>query len=75
MPHQYSGRTSLGWWDLRQDEREESGTQEGIVEALSASENWWPGGGRWRIGCRMENAVVVFGDGEIVKASTDGPKL
>jgi len=48
---------------------------EGIVESLSSYENWWPGGRRYRIGAMMEDATVVFGEGEVLMKKTDRSML
>lgn len=62
-----SKKTSLGWFDLRQslgvDERDAllSG---GNVPRGKKCENFWPGLGRWRIGMKMEDAVIEFPEGE-----------
>ena len=76
LPLEYSKRTSLGWWDLRQDEgtgaevtEQDSllgnGSGEGSGEqAGTGFKNWWPGFGRWRIGLKMEDTTIYFDDGE-----------
>lgn len=76
FPLEYSSRTSLGWWDLRQDipkgeevtERDPllgSGGDGGEGEqAGTGFENWWPGFGRWRIGLKMEDTTLFFDEGE-----------
>ncbi|KAF8851780.1 hypothetical protein BDZ45DRAFT_133134 [Acephala macrosclerotiorum] len=66
-----SRKTSLGWFDLRQrrkaDEREPLLGGNGRGDQGSGSEgygNFWPGLGRWRMGIRMEDAVIDFPEGE-----------
>ena len=63
LPYLYSSKTSLGWWDLKQgnasDEDGLSVTGE-QGEAREGSENFWPGLGRWRIGVKMEDAIIEF---------------
>ncbi len=76
LVQEYSSRTSMGWWDLRQDgtkdeeltERDTllgnhvwAGNQEQVGTGY---ENWWPGFGRWRIGVKMEDATLMFDEGE-----------
>lgn len=75
-PLEYSRRTSLGWWDLRQDTGtgEEVGEQtsllvngnseRGCEQVGTGFENWWPGFGRWRIGLKMEDATIYFDEGK-----------
>lgn len=43
---------SLGWWDLRQSERD------------GGDSNWWPGSGRWKVGFKMEDITSVLVEGE-----------
>lgn len=58
MPYQFSSKTSLGWWDLKQDNiPENQGTENSL-------EHFWPGMGRWKIGAKMEDAVVEFPEPE-----------
>lgn len=76
FPLEYSKRTSLGWWDLRQDGGKEGEVTErdsllvngdsehGEEQAGTDFENWWPGFGRWRIGLKMEDATIYFNKGE-----------
>lgn len=66
-----SKKTSLGWFDLRQsrdvDERAPllQGDQvEHEGPGGNKYENFWPGLGRWRIGIKMEDAVIDFPEGE-----------
>jgi hypothetical protein len=73
LPLEYSSKTSLGWWDLKQvdaGENEpllgrESDRRDGEVH-----ENFWPRIGRWRIGMKMEDADIEFPEGKY----WDGPK-
>jgi hypothetical protein len=76
FPYQYSKKTSLGWWDLKQkmDKTEDSpllnsdegggdGDGDGMAgeeSTYSTEENWWPEIGRWRIGVKMEDTTIVF---------------
>ena len=67
-PAEYSPRASLGWWDMRQEDGKEegagNGSSNGALEGEEAkNENFWPGGGRWRIGIKMEEAVIGFPEG------------
>jgi hypothetical protein len=68
LPLERSSRTYLGWWDLkRQDSAEREPLLSGSsVDEVSSegNENWWPGIGRWRIGMKMEDATIVFPEGE-----------
>ena len=76
FPLEYSSKTSLGWWDLRQDgaKVKEATEQDPLLarddpegdgeQAGTGFENWWPGFGRWRIGLKMEDATIVFDEGE-----------
>lgn len=48
----YSAKMSLGWWDLRQSERD------------GGDSNWWPGSGRWKVGFKMEDITSVLVEGE-----------
>ena len=68
LPLEYSQKTSLGWWDLKQGDameedpllgRHDDHRSEGNV----AHENFWPGFGRWRIGMKMEDATIEFPEG------------
>lgn len=65
------------WFDLRQPVREGregvEGMGEGEGDALlrggenkSEEENWWPGGGRWRLGIWCQEAKLVLGEAEIL---------
>jgi hypothetical protein len=63
MPCEFSRKTSLGWWDLKQGNVTEedsllaSGGDESDWEGY---ENFWPGIGRRRIGVKMEDAIIEF---------------
>jgi hypothetical protein len=76
MPLEYSSKTSLGWWDLKRvGEANENdallgGDGDGDGVKGEGHENWWPGLGRWRIGMKMEDAVVEFPEGEHWSQST-----
>lgn len=52
IPHQYSRRTTLGWFDISQ--KDEEGNTCGEYE------NFWPGLGRWQVGLKMEDADLAF---------------
>jgi hypothetical protein len=75
---EWSKKTSLGWFDLSQ-KKEGADEQDPLLgEQHSATEdtgvryeNFWPGLGRWRIGIKMEEAVIEFPEGE----HWEGPKL
>ena len=80
MPFEYSPKTSLGWWDLKQGsatesdpllENSEAQSPAGAEDTAPKHQNWWPGIGRWRIGLIMENAEIEFPEGEYWA----GPKL
>lgn len=77
LPIEYSGETSLGWWDLKQGEATEADTllgrggDLGDYEGKASYENWWPGIRRWRIGLKMENATLEFPEGK----HWNGPNL
>jgi len=60
VPNQSSWKMSLGWWDLSQGEGEG---------------NWWPGGGRWRLGAVMKDATVLFPEGEVLCVGDERAKL
>jgi hypothetical protein len=63
LPNEFSSRTSLGWWDLKQDNASEEGGLLTTVENgedREGYENFWPGIGRWTIGTKMEDAVIEF---------------
>jgi len=64
-PAEYSPKASLGWWDMRQgDGKGEGGGSDGALEGEKVeNENFWPGGGRWRIGIKMEEAIIGFPEG------------
>jgi len=70
MPFEYSSKTTLGWWDLKRGVLTEEDALLGGGNAHQemtndgrVHENWWPGFGRWRIGLKMEEAKIVFGEG------------
>ncbi|KAG0649548.1 hypothetical protein D0Z07_3489 [Hyphodiscus hymeniophilus] len=76
LPLEYSQKTSLGWWDLKQGEADEEEPllerPDGLVnEGKSSYENFWPGMGRWRIGIMMEDATIEFPEGRY----WDGPEI
>lgn len=63
------------WIDLRQPVKEGrvEGEGEGEGDALlqggenkSDEENWWPGGGRWRLGIWCQEAKLTLGEAEIL---------
>ncbi|KAE9368088.1 hypothetical protein N431DRAFT_548320 [Stipitochalara longipes BDJ] len=75
-PVESSKKSSLGWFDLRQS-HEGSGEQEPLLRGQERSrlkedqyENFWPGLGGWRIGVKMEDAIIDFPEGQ----HWDGPK-
>ena len=51
--------TRMCWIDLKQERAN--------GEEMMASENWWPGLGRWRVGIWLENATLTLGEPEDVK--------
>lgn len=72
-----SGRTAVGWWDMEGESVEEGeggdGEEADGVSGIAKSgkavgkevhENWWPGGGKWRIGMVMEDADIAFPEGK-----------
>lgn len=67
---EWTKKCSLGWWDLKQGQGENSpllgGEVQGSDEAgvSEGHENWWPGLGRWQIGVVMEGATIEFPAGE-----------
>lgn len=67
-PAQHSSKTSLGWWDLQRRESTELepllSREDGGASTSGGYENWWPGIGRWRIGMKMEDATIIFPEGE-----------
>lgn len=75
LPLEYSSKTSLGLWDLKQggtDERDPLlGRDHRTEESKAMFENFFPGFGRWRVGFKMEDATVEFPEGKY----WDGPKL
>lgn len=68
LPLEYSSRTSLGWWDLgkkENDERTPLLEGEGDNRGKEGNdEHWWPGMGRWRVGMKMEDAMMEFEAGQ-----------
>lgn len=65
------------WIDLRQPVREGRGEGEGEGEGegdallrggenKSEEDNWWPGGGRWRLGIWCQEAELTLGEAEIL---------
>lgn len=63
------------WIDLRQPVKEGRGEGEGEGEGdallrsgenKSEGENWWPGGGRWRLGIWCQEAKLTLGEAEIL---------
>lgn len=67
----------LVWFDLRQPVREGreevEGEGEGEEDALlqggenkGEEDNWWPGGGRWRLGIWCQEAKLALGEAEIL---------
>lgn len=73
-PLEYSRKTSLGWWDLKQGSANEEDPLLGRGDDCEGRkveyENFWPGVGRWRIGLKMEDALINFPEGK----HWDGPK-
>jgi hypothetical protein len=68
---EWSKKTSFGWFDLSQkkkgaDEQDPLlGEQHNATEDVGVRyENFWPGLGRWRIGIKMEEAVIEFPEGQ-----------
>ncbi|KAH7323452.1 hypothetical protein BKA65DRAFT_435334 [Rhexocercosporidium sp. MPI-PUGE-AT-0058] len=68
MPHEWSSKASLGWWDLKRGQASEEDALLGGGGDVQGDEtshnNWWPGFSRWRIGILMENATIKFPEGE-----------
>jgi len=72
LPSVYSRKTSLGWWDLKQRGASEEDALLGRAvvgnrdndTSKEGYENWWPGFGRWRIGIKMEDAIIDFPEGK-----------
>lgn len=62
LPVVSSSRTTLEWWDLKQDVSEADALLRSSQSRTGAqvAENWWPGSGRWKIGVKMENADIDF---------------
>ena len=68
LPLEYSQKTSLGWWDLKQGKANEldsllRGENDSRSGGEVVHENFWPGFGRWRIGMKMEDATIEFPHG------------
>lgn len=65
---EYSSGTSWGWWDLGRKEGDERvpllGDEGENRGREGGNENWWPGIGRWRVGMKMEDAMMEFEVGE-----------
>jgi hypothetical protein len=66
---EWSSKTSLGWWDMKQSPRigeDETPTRssEDSDPVAGEFENWWPGIGRWRLGMKMEEATIEFPEGK-----------
>jgi hypothetical protein len=71
MPFESSRKASVGWWDLKQQTpgvtendpllANESPPNEGDNKHY---ENWWPGGSRRVIGMVMEDAEILFPEGD-----------
>ncbi|KAL2680999.1 hypothetical protein Neosp_008602 [[Neocosmospora] mangrovei] len=53
VPHQWSSRCSVGWFDLTQH-RDSEGRSTGEFD------NFWPGWGKWHFGFKMKDAVTIF---------------
>lgn len=53
FPQQWSKKSCIGWYDMKQE-----------GETRQGEENWWPDGGRWLFGMKMEDTEIVFGEGE-----------
>lgn len=75
LPLEYSQKTSLGWWDLKQGEASEDDPLLGRDddrgnEGRVGYENFWPSFRRWRIGMKMEDTTIEFPEGKY----WDGPK-
>lgn len=79
LPLITSKKARVGWWDVKQDQRtrydateqdpllsvNHVSAGETLAEGMySTEENWWPGLGRYRLGVSLEDADVVFGEGE-----------
>lgn len=51
------------------DEGEDEGEGDALLrggENKSEEENWWPGGGRWRLGIWCQEAKLTLGEAEIL---------
>jgi hypothetical protein len=58
VPGEHSRKTSLGWFDIRQQHDEvQSGTS-------NRHENFWPKLGRWQMGVKMADADIEFPEGK-----------
>ncbi|ROV92959.1 hypothetical protein VMCG_09014 [Cytospora schulzeri] len=62
---QYSSKTHIGWFDLRQ--RDDAGALTGLFE------NFWPGMKRWQLGLRMDDADLEIPEGEYWRAPEANP--
>ena len=60
VPGEYSRRTSVGWFDLRQADGGGGGSGGG---GAGEFENFWPGLRRWNLGVRMDDADIDFPEG------------
>lgn len=61
-----SKKTSLGWFDLKRGgaATEEDALLDERESGSGVEEEWWPELGRWRLGVRMEDAEITFGEKE-----------
>jgi hypothetical protein len=55
-PNLWSRKTSLGWFDIRQGDAQDS--------IGPNNDNFWPGLGRWQLGYVMNDCEVDFPDGQ-----------
>ncbi|KAK7229558.1 hypothetical protein V2G26_001728 [Clonostachys chloroleuca] len=55
-PNLWSRKTSLGWFDIRQGDAQDS--------IGPTNDNFWPGLGRWQLGYVMNDCEVDFPDGK-----------
>lgn len=66
LPVESSSKTSLGWWDLKQDAATE---EEPLLNRVNHNdeeplhENWWPGSGRWKVGFVMVDSDITIPEG------------
>lgn len=58
IPLEHSNKTSLGWFDIRQQAVEPGNG------AADRHENFLPKLGRWHLGVRMDNADIEFPEGK-----------